>query len=118
MSADVELITAHDTTLQARIKSPPNSEGPARAFTRRIQAGEDKLSFYADVEKELPVRVGDLVVLADELQFASARGMLLGRVAQVTEYTPDPYLLKRLIIRPDVDPRRLPEVAVLLPDDE
>ena len=114
-SADVELITANDAALQARFKSPPNADGPARAFTRRVEPGKDGLTFTADVEHGLDVRVNDLVVLADELQYGEARGMLLGRVSRITDYLPDPLMLKRLIITPDVDPRRLGEVAVLVP---
>ena len=114
-SADVELITANDAALQARFKSPPNADGPSRAFTRRVEPGEDGLTFTADVERDLDVRVGDLAVLADELQYGEARGMLLGRVTRVTDYLPDPLMLKRLVITPDVDPRRLGEVAVLVP---
>ena len=114
-SADVELITANDAALQARFKSPPDADGPARAFTRRVEPGGDGLTFTADVERDLDVRVNDWVVLADELQYPEARGMLLGRVTRVTDYLPDPLMLKRLIVTPDVDARRLGEVAVLVP---
>ena len=103
-SADVELITANDAALQARFKSPPNADGPPRAFTRRVEPGDDPLTLTADVERDLDVRVGDLAVLADELQYGEARGMLLGRVTRITDYLPDPLMLKRLIITPDIDP--------------
>ena len=87
-SADVELITANDAALQARFKSPPNADGPPRAFTRRVEPGDDPLTLTADVERDLDVRVGDLAVLADELQYGEARGMLLGRVTRITTTCP------------------------------
>lgn len=117
-TAQVQLMTAQDATLQAALQPALNATTSASGLVQRIriQPGDDSLSFVADVEVNLSVSVGDLVVLADELQYTDAQGWPVGRVTAVTEYTPDPLMRKRLIIRPDIDPRQLPDVAVLVPE--
>ncbi len=115
-----ELITAHDAGLRVNITSPPYAaeQFQHEDYTLRITPGPDRLHFTTQVELDLPVRIGDPVRLADELHYHDARGLLIGEITDITEYIPDPTLLKQVIIRPKVDLRHLPLVAVLLPDTQ
>ncbi|MEM8736922.1 MAG: rod shape-determining protein MreC [Planctomycetota bacterium] len=112
-SADVELITAHRAGLQVRVRRGPDS---IPYDNIRAQRGDDGRTFTADVARDLRIRPGADVLLADAVHYPDARGRLLGVVENIVDYEPDPHLLQRLIIRPAVDLRALREVAVLRPD--
>ena len=112
-SADVELVTAHDAGLQVRIQ-PRGSD--LKFDNIRVHRSDDGQQFLAEVAKDSSIRAGADVLLADAVHYADARGRLLGTVERVTEFAPDPELLKQLVIRPAVlDLPFLTEVVVRVP---
>ncbi|MEO1237550.1 MAG: rod shape-determining protein MreC [Planctomycetota bacterium] len=118
-SADVELVTSHDAGLQVRVRQRSRETGAYTVYDNiRVSRGEPAGTFFAEVARDSPIRRGADVLLADAVHYPDARGRLLGVVQNVTEYPPDPELLKRLVIRPAVDLRFLREIAVLLPEND
>jgi hypothetical protein len=114
-SCEVELITAHDTRLQVRVQ-PRGSD--LKYDNIRVARRDDGQAFLAEVAHDSPIGKDADVLLADSVHYADARGRLLGVVEYVTEYTPDPVLLKQLVIRPAVlDVPYFTEVVVLVPAD-
>lgn len=118
MTADVELITGTNSALWVRIKAPFDEPGRDTPVRCRIEPSKDQTYFTTEVAKDEPVRAGDRVWLADELLYNDARGQIVGQVEKVIDYPQDPFLLNQVLIRPVIDLRRLPEVAVMIPLDK
>jgi hypothetical protein len=90
---------------------------PERSRTCLLRpAGRDR--FIEEVDKAMPVDVGDFARLSDRAGDgawpAAAQGMIIGRVARVEPHPEDP-LRKRVEVRPVVSLRSLSSVTILVP---
>ena len=115
LTAQVKLITAPGTSLHVRIVPPSAGQAPY-TLEDTIHVADDGESFFVDVDKGHPVKVGDVAHLADDDWLLKARGSIVGRVAEVVDHPEKPMLLKRVIVRPDLNLARLARVWVLVPE--
>jgi rod shape-determining protein MreC len=111
-TADVQLITAAGTALRVHLTPATGSSG-AHEVQEWIKRADDSESFYADVNLNSPIQVGDLAFLADDLWPAEAMGFVVGVVERIGEDPKNPLAMKRIFVRPLVQP--LSRVEVLVP---
>ncbi len=113
-TARVELITAGDARLFARI-GPPRTQDGARQLREQLRRSPDGPWFEAQVTINAPVEVGDWATLVDELWPSEAFGYVIGTVSRVEEDPRNPLQFKRLIVEPMPRLAQLRTVVVRAP---
>ena len=116
LTADVALTTAPGTNMEVRVM--PAEPVAAREVRERLIKADDGDLFYMDVAATAPVQVGDLAHLSEiGVWPPEAAGFIVGQVIEAQDHPKDPLKLKRWIVRPMVDLKRLKRVSVLAPSE-
>ncbi|MEE9212154.1 MAG: rod shape-determining protein MreC [Phycisphaeraceae bacterium] len=114
VTSAVRLINAPDTRLVVRLVPP---EPGAAAYDKlvQVQQADNGKAFWAKVEADTTIRVGDLAHLADDAWPTEARGFIVGRVQRIIDHPDWPGLARRVIIKPLRPLGRTSNVIVLVP---
>lgn len=123
-SSSIQPITSEGLLIEA-VLAPPQlpSTGlpPERSRTVQLRAEGDQRLFADDVDRSIPVEVGDYARLYDSHGAspwpASVQGYILGVVSAV-EPNPDDGLRKRVTVRPLISIQHVSAVTVIAPRDE
>jgi len=113
-TASVKLITSPGSKLVVKIVPPPTAN-EARSQLLQVAVGEDGTTFTARGDIGDPVKVGDLVHLADDSWRVEARGLLVGQVTEVGKDPKTPQLRTRIVVQPMHALPRLTRVVVIHP---
>ncbi|MEX0884815.1 MAG: rod shape-determining protein MreC [Phycisphaeraceae bacterium] len=113
LTADVGLITATDTAVSARIV-PPTMDAPQRQWRGWLAYDPETQALTAEIGPDEQVEAGDLAHLDDTAWPAEAQGFVIGRVASVERDPDEPYLIRRVIVRPFLPLTSLSQVSVLV----
>ena len=119
-TATVALVTRIGDRLRVSIRPPAQATARADAapIEARVRLDPDRGAFVAE---DLPVgatlEAGDVVYLADDLNFSDAQGFQLGRITRVEPLPSDPLTLQRISIEPALDLPRLDRLTVLIPPE-
>lgn len=123
-TADVRLITAEQSGIEVRIapldpERPPGPVGDIGGINERAMPYDDGAMFYVDLDRDVPVNVGDVAHLHDRILPEEAQGFIVGQVTQIIDMPENPLLLKRVLIQPTWRPlASLNRVTVLIPEED
>ena len=120
MSSDVRLINNADATLPVKFGSPNalHSALTTEEYILRLYEDEDRNTFYTDIDVETPLTAGDWAYFSDQRNGywpPEASGHIVGEVARIEEHPTDPFIYKRVIVKPRIDLSRLRKVWVIIP---
>lgn len=117
----VKPLTAKDNLLEVMLtppQLPPDGLPTDRRRTCLLTPEGPRLLTADDVDRSIPVEVGDYARLDDDASDtpwpAAVQGMIVGRVV-LAEPDPDDPLRKRVHVRPLLSPYYLDEVTVIVP---
>lgn len=114
VSSTVRLINVPKRVVGVRI-IPPVAGPAGQGVIARATVSNNGEEFWAESTEAGKVKPGDLAHLDDSQFPAEARAFVVGRVDRVEASPRDPYLVRRIVIKPIEPYSRLAQVVVIKP---
>lgn len=112
-SSTLSLVTTPETLIEV-ITTPADGDFEQRRSRLLLQPVQANLLMATEVDRRLPIEVGDYARLMDERWPRAVQGMIVGQVVAI-EPDPDDALLKRVAVRPLTSLPDLDEATMIVP---
>ncbi|QDU33222.1 Cell shape-determining protein MreC [Poriferisphaera corsica] len=120
LTAEVRLINSQSVQLPVIVSSHNESDAArlSKEYLLERNPDDNYQTFYASIEVEAPVQIGDWAHLSDQRNIywpSEAKGAIVGQVIEIIPDPNKPFLLNRMIIQPRIELSRLREVDIVIP---